>query len=295
MLQDVPELDAEDAVLFSLVFDEKTVNFQARTPEECAQFIEAFTVVIERRSGAVSRPFNVRHVSHVDEAFRWSGKSVEDTFELGEEIGRGSFAEVYRAKHRETKFQVAAKVLRNIGGHNRASNGMMRKARRESANVVASAVANAVDQTGKNDGQVRARKSLEGKSFDSDMNVEEVLLLQCRHPNIVSYYGSSRDKSGRLWILTELCEIGSIIDLLKKTEVQNLTEEQISVIMKCTLQGLEYLHSKSIVHRDVKGSNILLSRQAQLKLTDFGVSRQVDTETQGKKAKGAGTLLWMVR
>lgn len=86
-----------------------------------------FQVLLERRSGAVSHPFNVRHVTHVDEAFRWTGKSVEDTFELGDEIGRGSFAEVFRARHRETKFEVAAKVLRNMAGHARASSHMVKK------------------------------------------------------------------------------------------------------------------------------------------------------------------------
>lgn len=73
-----------------------------------------------------------------------------------------------------------------------------------------------------------------------------------------------------------------------------LSEEQIVSILHGTLLGLSYLHRKNIVHRDIKASNILLSRSAQVKLTDFGVSRQVNAESQGRKSKGAGTLLWMV-
>jgi serine/threonine protein kinase len=71
-----------------------------------------------------------------------------------------------------------------------------------------------------------------------------------------------------------------------------LKEEQISVICREALKGLAYLHERKIVHRDIKGGNIMINAQGEVKLADFGVSAQL-TESINKKNTFVGTPFWM--
>jgi tetratricopeptide (TPR) repeat protein len=101
-----------------------------------------------------------------------------------------------------------------------------------------------------------------------------------------------------MWIMMDLCEGGSVRDLVSRTRTQ-LTERQIAYIMACTLRAIVYLHAKGIVHRDIKASNVLLSHQGHVKLADFGVSQQlisahVRGETQlDHGPQLVGSPLWM--
>ncbi|GIX89630.1 hypothetical protein CEXT_420781 [Caerostris extrusa] len=113
---------------------------------------------------------------------------------------------------------------------------------------------------------------------------QEILMMKsCRHPNIVAYFGSylRRDK---LWICMEYCGGGSLQDIYHKL--------QIAYACKETLKGLEYLHSLGMMHRDIKGANILLSDEGDIKLADFGVSAQI-TATISKRKSFIGTPYWM--
>jgi len=119
---------------------------------------------------------------------------------------------------------------------------------------------------------------------------QEILMMKdCRHPNIVAYFGSylRRDK---LWICMEYCGGGSLQDIYHITGP--LTEKQIAFMCRETLQGLAYLHSMQKMHRDIKGANILLTESADVKLADFGVSAQI-TATLGKRKSFIGTPYWM--
>jgi len=119
---------------------------------------------------------------------------------------------------------------------------------------------------------------------------QEILMMKdCRHPNIVAYFGSylRRDK---LWICMEYCGGGSLQDIYHITGP--LTEKQIAFMSRETLQGLAYLHSMQKMHRDIKGANILLTETADVKLADFGVSAQI-TQTLGKRKSFIGTPYWM--
>lgn len=116
------------------------------------------------------------------------------------------------------------------------------------------------------------------------------MMRDCRHPNIIAYFGSYL-RRGKLWICMEYCGGGSLQDIYQVTGPLN--EQQIAYMCKETLKGLEYLHSKNKMHRDIKGANILLTESGDVKLADFGVSAQI-TATINKRRSFIGTPYWMV-
>ncbi|XP_029106792.1 mitogen-activated protein kinase kinase kinase kinase 3-like isoform X2 [Scleropages formosus] len=118
---------------------------------------------------------------------------------------------------------------------------------------------------------------------------EIIMMKDCKHSNIVAYFGSylRRDK---LWICMEYCGGGSLQDIYHVTGP--LSESQIAYVSRETLQGLNYLHSKGKMHRDIKGANILLTDSGYVKLADFGVSAQI-TLTLAKRKSFIGTPYWM--
>uniref|UniRef100_A0A1S4H5Y2 Mitogen-activated protein kinase kinase kinase kinase n=1 Tax=Anopheles gambiae TaxID=7165 RepID=A0A1S4H5Y2_ANOGA len=119
---------------------------------------------------------------------------------------------------------------------------------------------------------------------------QEILMMRdCRHSNIISYYGSYM-RHDKLWICMEYCGGGSLQDIYQVTGP--LTELQIAYMCRETLRGLSYLHSMGKIHRDIKGANILLTERGDVKLADFGVSAQI-TATINKRRSFIGTPYWM--
>jgi len=99
-----------------------------------------------------------------------------------------------------------------------------------------------------------------------ELNVMEML----HHPNVVEYYGIEvhRDK---VYIFEEYCQGGSLASLLEHGRVED--EGLIQVYTMQMLEGLAYLHSKGVVHRDVKPDNILLDHMGVIKFVDFGAAK----------------------
>ncbi|XP_010739129.3 serine/threonine-protein kinase TAO2 isoform X4 [Larimichthys crocea] len=98
--------------------------------------------------------------------------------------------------------------------------------------------------------------------------VKEVKFLQkLRHPNTVEYRGCYL-REHTAWLVMEYC-LGSASDLLE-VHKKPLQEVEIAAITHGALQGLVYLHSHNMIHRDVKAGNILLTEPGQVKLGDFG-------------------------
>lgn len=122
---------------------------------------------------------------------------------------------------------------------------------------------------------------------------EEVKLLKnLSHPNIVRYLGTVREEES-LNILLEFVPGGSISSLLGK--FGSFPEAVIRMYTKQLLLGLEYLHKNGIMHRDIKGANILVDNKGRIKLADFGASKKVielATTVSGAKSM-KGTPYWM--
>ena len=74
----------------------------------------------------------------------------------------------------------------------------------------------------------------------------------------------------------EFCGAGSVTDLVKSSKGCFLKEEWIAYICREILRGLAHLHNNKVIHRDIKGQNVLLTDNAEVKLVDFGVSAQLD-------------------
>ncbi|VVC25717.1 Protein kinase, ATP binding site,Protein kinase domain,Serine/threonine-protein kinase, active site,Myosin [Cinara cedri] len=178
--------------------------------------------------------------------------SPDGRFTIDELIGEGTYGEVFRARDTVTGENVAIKILEDIAGN-------------------------------------------EEEIEDEYLALRDLSL----HPNIPSFHGiyfvkGSKQLNDQLWFVMELCQGGSVTDLVHglKIQTKQLTEDQIAYILHETLQALAFLHRNHCMHRDVKGHNILLTEDGQVKLVDFGVSSHLGA-TMGRRDTSVGTPYWM--
>jgi serine/threonine protein kinase len=143
----------------------------------------------------------------------------------------------------------------------------------------------------KRDGKIVAIKVLEVENEDTTELQKEINILKDCHSEFIVAYKGTFEKDGHIWIVMEYCGGGSICDLMAICE-RTLQEEQIAVVIKQALQGLDYLHSQHKIHRDIKAGNILLNSDGDCKLADFGVSAEL-TNTLAKRKTVIGTPYWM--
>eukprot|EP01083_Nonionella_stella_P167076 560590_1 len=141
----------------------------------------------------------------------------------------------------------------------------------------------------KRDGELVAIKIMPVEVESGSMEKEIQLLRSCKSHYIVNFRGSYK-KDFNIWIVMEYCGAGSVLDIMRATG-DNLTEHQIKMVMRESLNGLEYIHSKNIVHRDIKACNVLLDDRGACKLADLGVSK--DTTQYGPAQTTVGTPYWM--
>lgn len=157
-------------------------------------------------------------------------------------IGRGKFGIVYKGYHKNTKHNVAIKVL--------------------------------------------------------DLDTEEDEIMDVQHeiqllselknvPNVTRYYGLFLNDT-KLWIIMDYCAGGSVRTLIKPGVFE---EKYIGVLLREVLYGLLAVHKLGVIHRDIKAANILISKEGQVQLCDFGVAAK--TSNALKRTTMAGTPFWM--
>jgi len=125
---------------------------------------------------------------------------------------------------------------------------------------------------------------------DKRANLREVqYLLECDQPNIVkckAAYECIEDKE--IWVVMELMEGGTLDEAV--AQGYEFNEKHIAYCAREILTGLQYLHSKSVMHRDLKAANIMMSVEGEIKLIDFGLAIDVSA---GPKVEFAGSPFWM--
>ncbi|KAG7700613.1 hypothetical protein KL911_000193 [Ogataea haglerorum] len=126
------------------------------------------------------------------------------------------------------------------------------------------------------------------------------LLRVMNHENIVRYLGSSAD-SDNIYIFLEYIPGGSVSSML--STYGPFEEPLVRNFITQVLIGLKYLHGEDIIHRDIKGANILIDIDGTVKISDFGISKKIDindteqedigTTKQQKRASLQGSVYWM--
>ncbi|CAM9773716.1 unnamed protein product, partial [Phaeothamnion confervicola] len=177
----------------------------------------------------------------------------EDELELLELLGEGAYGAVYKARRLYKDELVAVKIIPLDGG--------------------------------------------------SDLRKELDIMMSCRCPYIVALHNvfhKDNEASGFLaaakacfaWLVMDYCGGGSASDVMEAAGV-TLSEEEVRCCVAWCLLGLDFLHGRRKLHRDVKAGNVLLTDSGAAKLADFGVSREVTSSNNGKAQTVIGTPYWM--
>lgn len=185
----------------------------------------------------------------------------DDKWMKGALIGQGSFGSVYLALHAVTGELLAVKQVETPApGAN--SQGDNRK-----------------------------------KSMIEALKREISLLRDLRHPNIVQYLGCS-SSSDYLNIFLEYVPGGSVQTMLNSYGA--LPEPLVRSFVRQILTGLSYLHNRDIIHRDIKGANILVDNKGTIKISDFGISKKLEASNILSGANNnkhrpslQGSVFWM--
>ncbi|AMD18892.1 HBL010Cp [Eremothecium sinecaudum] len=190
----------------------------------------------------------------------------------GARIGSGSFGAVYLGMNAQTGELMAVKQVEL---------------------QPTAVMAPAEDKKGEtpNTNAVVKNSQIHRKMIDA-LQHEMNLLKELHHENIVTYYGSSQE-GGNLNIFLEYVPGGSVSSMLNS--YGPFEEPLVKNFTRQTLIGLSYLHKKNIIHRDIKGANILIDIKGCVKITDFGISKKLTplNKKQSKRASLQGSVYWM--
>ncbi|KAF7376629.1 Pkinase-domain-containing protein [Mycena sanguinolenta] len=183
-------------------------------------------------------------------------RRLEQMYDLHNELGKGSFATVYKALHRATGDWVAVKVIHETKRQNGPSGA-----------------ATASDAT-----RTRSTREID-------------VMSSLRHPNICALREVFWNTNGSMDLVLELVEGGDLLDFILTRN--GLTEDLAKHITYQMCQALAYIHEKGIAHRDLKPENVLLTKDVPpiVKVADFGLAKIVNEQTRLKTMCGTPSYL----
>ena len=233
----------------------------------------------------ISRPVSVilglRAVKKDMKVMRRAWEIQEDEIKREFFVGQGSQGEVWKVILR-SKLPCAMKIM---SMNNNSISSDVDEADASSSISKSNCEASVDSTTTKLDNLC---KSSSGSITMDKLNTDEAeFLMRIRHPRLVMFMGFGFDSTNTLFILTEYMEEGNLTKILHTDEGKKKYSQKWALKIRWLLdvaQGLHYLHSKGGLHRDLKSSNILLSKdksnELRAKIADFGLSALV---TRGKK------------
>nr|XP_054509425.1 serine/threonine-protein kinase PAK 3-like [Agelaius phoeniceus] len=138
-------------------------------------------------------------------------------------------------------------------------------------------------------GQQVAIKIMSLEEMSEELAANEILAMRDnRSPSIVTYLDSYL-VDAELWLAMEFMDSGTLFDMLSAVYPE---EGQIGAVCRECLQGLHFLHSRQVIHRDIKSNNVLVGMDGSVKLGDFGLCAQLSPE-RSKRSSSVGTPSWM--
>jgi len=116
-------------------------------------------------------------------------------------------------------------------------------------------------------------------------------MQKCKHDSIIEYCGSYLVGNDQVWVVMELMTGGCLTDIITDESIK-MSENSIGQVVKQVLEGLDYIHQKHIIHRDIKSDNILIGAQGEVKIADFGYAAQLIKSARVRQTV-CGTPYWM--
>lgn len=137
----------------------------------------------------------------------------------------------------------------------------------------------------------KIRLSKQTEKFTRTAYQEMNLIAKLRHPYILEYKDVWVDKGSCICIVTDYCEVGNISEIMRKTRGGYFPEEKMCRWLTQLLLAIDYLHSNRVLHRDIKLSNIFLTKENDIHLGDFGLVKLFNEE--GRASSVVGTPNYM--